>query len=203
GADDYVPKPFSPKELIARIKRLLARATLSREARRRGREMEHELTHAREDARRSHVELQGAQQLREITLRFIHDFHGMADEERWTARLLLEAQWRLGSALVALLGVGENGALEAVAVRGDTFERVARLNVKRGGELAPLLAGLGRPVRRRELERFPELRVELEPFVAAGIAVSPPQRSRRRRHRVPRARSRRGARDATRCALDR
>jgi DNA-binding response OmpR family regulator len=177
GADDYVPKPFSPKELIARIKRLLARATLSREARRRGREMEHELNHAREDARRSHAELQGAQQLREVTLRFVHDFHGAADEERWTARLLLEAQTRLGSGMVALLGAGENGVLEAVAVRGDAFERVARLTVKRGTELGPLLAGLGRPVRRRELERFPELRAELEPFVAAGVTLIAPLRS--------------------------
>jgi DNA-binding response OmpR family regulator len=202
GADDYVPKPFSPKELIARIKRLLARATLSREARRRGREMEHELTHAREDARRSHVELQGAQQLREVTLRFIHDFHGMTDEERWTARLLLEAQSRLGSGLVALLGAREDGALEAVAVRGDAFERVARLTVKRSGELAPLLAGLGRPVRRRELERFPELRAELEPFVAAGIALIAPLRSPEGMHGVLVADERRDGRDLERVDLD-
>src|SRR5438552_16086516 len=35
GADDYLAKPFSPKELIARIKRLLARNAETRAARHR------------------------------------------------------------------------------------------------------------------------------------------------------------------------
>jgi DNA-binding response OmpR family regulator len=175
GADDYVAKPFSPKELIARIKRLLARSTESREAQRRGREAEHELSQARDEAKRSHAELRGEQRLRERTQAFVQAFHGLLDPDRLAERLLLEAQLHLGSSLTALLAPeGEDGGFRTVAVRGDAFERASRLTVTRGGALEPLLSGLGRPARHRELQRFPDLQPELAPFVAAGIAVFAP-----------------------------
>src|SRR2546422_10558260 len=44
--------------------------------------------------------------------------------------------------------------LEPYAIRGDGFERIAGLRIRRGGELAQLIAGLGRPVLRAELERL-------------------------------------------------
>ena len=176
GADDFVAKPFSPKELIARIKRLLARSAESRDAHRRGRQFEHELLQAREEARRSHAELREQQRLRELAHAFMHGFHGHSDLERLTRRLLLEAQAHLGSSLVALLVADEDGVFRTHAVRGDAFERAGRLAVRPGGELEPLLAGLGRPVRHRELQRFPGLLGELEPFVVAGVVAFAPLR---------------------------
>jgi DNA-binding response OmpR family regulator len=176
GADDYVAKPFSPKELIARIKRLLARSAESREARRRGLQAEHELTLAREDVRRSHAELLSEQRLREMTHAFVREFHGLLDAERLVSRLLLAAQGHLGVDMVGLLGTSGGGGLRVEAIRGDCFERAATLVVPAGGELEMLLAGLGRPIRRRELERIRELEPELGPFIAAGVFVLAPLR---------------------------
>src|SRR5206468_1644746 len=96
GADDYVAKPFSPKELIARIRRLLARSSETREG------------------------------------------------------------------------------LRPLCAHADGRVGIAKLAIDGCGELARLLCGLGRPVRRHELERFPELRHELPQLVAAGLTLLAP-----------------------------
>jgi len=178
GADDYVAKPFSPKELIARIKRLLARASESREARRRGLAAEHELAHAREDARRSHAELKGEQRLRELTHVFVREFHGRLDVEGVASRLLIAAQTHFGTGMTAMLGaVSPAGPLRVIAVRGELFERLAGVEIRAESELVVLLQGLGRPVRLRELDRFPGLHGELGSIDAAGFTVLAPLRA--------------------------
>jgi len=178
GADDYVAKPFSPKELIARIRRLLARSAETRDARRRSREAEHELGQAREEARRSHAELLDQQRLHDLADAYARDFHASLDGDALTRRLLVETQALLGSGMAALLRADESEpTLRASATRGDVSGRASRLRLEPGGELLALLSGLGRPVRRRDLDRFPELRDELQFFIAAGIAVLAPLRS--------------------------
>jgi DNA-binding response OmpR family regulator len=174
GADDYVSKPFSPKELIARIKRLLARSAESREARRRGLAAEHELAHAREDARRSHTELKGQQRLRDLTHVFVRDFHGLLDLDGLAVRLLASVQFHLGTSSAGLFEGGPGEAMRVVATRGEISGRWEALRLARDGELAGLLRGLGRPVRRCELERFPELAADLGPLGAAGFTVLAP-----------------------------
>ena len=174
GADDYVAKPFSPKELIARIKRLLARSTESREARRRGQAAEHELAHAREDARRSHQELRGEQRLRDLTHIFVRDFHGVLDLRGLAARLLGSVQFHLGASSSVLFEAADGEALEVMAVRGDLAVPWRALRIAPDSELAALLRGLGRPMRRSELERFPDMSADLGPLSSAGFSVLAP-----------------------------
>jgi hypothetical protein len=67
-----------------------------------------------------------------------------------------------------------DGALRAHAVQGDAFERIAALEVLPHGELAPVLAGLGRPALAAALERMPEVRAEIAPFIACGFHLLAP-----------------------------
>jgi two-component system phosphate regulon response regulator PhoB len=175
GADDFLAKPFSPKELVARARRVLARVAEARDMRRQAVELERELSHARDEVRRSHLETRREQQLRELAFGVGRDLSRTLDFDTLARRFLGAAQGRLGVSTTALLARTRDGrALEAAAVRGDAFDRVAALTLAVDGPLATRLAALGRPLPRREIERDPELRAELPALVAGGFVLAAP-----------------------------
>lgn len=179
GADDFLAKPFSPKELIARIQRLLARSGEARVQRRRGIELERELSRAQEETRRAHTGMRREQRLRELAFGLGRELQRTLDLDALGERVLVAVQHQLGCSSVALLAPAHEGAdadLVHRMARGDAQGAFAALTLPRGSELRSLLAGLGRPVSRDALVRFPELRAELPAFVAAGAALLVPLR---------------------------
>jgi two-component system, OmpR family, response regulator MprA len=177
GADDYLSKPFSPKELIARIKRHLARHADARAAQRRALDLERQLSHAQEEARRAEALSQREQALRELQSTSGRDFLRTIDLDVLADRVLASIQRRLNVGAAALLiADGPGRPLRTRAVRGAGLDRIADLELRPGGEVARVLAGLDRPMLRADLERIPELTTELAPFMSAGFTLFVPLR---------------------------
>jgi DNA-binding response OmpR family regulator len=177
GADDFVAKPFSPKELIARTRRILARSAEAREAGRRADEFMGELHRVKTDVQRSHEEAQHERRLREIVLGPGRDLQRTLDLDEICRTLLVTIQLRVKLGATALLIAPRGGdTLEPRAVRGDLFERLHGLSIPAEGGLAAVVAGLGRVVKRSELESLRDLREATAPVVAAGFTLLAPLR---------------------------
>ena len=171
GADGFLSKPFSPKELIARAQRLVLRSRESSRHARRSAELERDLGKLRSEARTAREDANRERSLRALAGGMLGELLRTLDLDDLDARLLREVCRQTGARSAALLAADGHGALVTIAVRGELFERWMALSLPAAGACVEWLSVLGRPLRRDELEKLPDPPREVAVLAAHGVSL--------------------------------
>jgi response regulator RpfG family c-di-GMP phosphodiesterase len=173
GADDYVTKPFSPRELILRIRRILDRSKDVKLLEAKNEMLENEVRRGRETLLGMQGEL--SRNLSRIggLLGEVLEMNEAAPIEQVLERFVLTAVGTLEFSRIVLLLPAE-GELRPRIWRGIPESAVRGLRFTESGFLLRVLGMVERPMRLEELEDYPEGQTEMGRLSAAGVTLVVP-----------------------------
>ena len=181
GADDYLTKPFSPKELLIKVRRIFERIERAEHLTSKNRELETEVARNREDLVVRNKELRFQVYSLETLMGLSHQLNSSLEVADLLNTLILSVvgQLRVGSACLFLTDERETPSwLEASTHKGIKEELVRAIRFDyRGSFIQALLPQEGeeaRPARISDFENDPALASTIGPLHAAGLTLVSP-----------------------------
>jgi len=181
GADDYLTKPFSPKELLIKVRRIFERMERTENLTSKNRELETEVARNREDLVVRNKELRFQVYSLETLMGLTHQLNSSLDLDHLLNTLILTVvgQIRVNSACLFLTDEREHPSRLTVSTwKGLKEDQARAISFDYSSPfikaLLPQDGDDGRPVRLSDLEQDPELAVEIGSLYAAGLAVVAP-----------------------------
>lgn len=174
GADDYLTKPFSPRELILRIRRVLHRSRDRELLRMRNEVLESELRRGRETLLQMQEEMSERVAKIGSLMSRVLEMNQAPTLEEVLERFVVSTVDGFEFRRVALLTEGIDGSHEARVWRGVPETAVRDLRLRKDAPLLRMVQNIARPVRIEELEDYPEVHSELGRLSAAGLTLLVP-----------------------------
>ncbi len=170
GADDYIAKPFSPRELILRIRRILDRVHESENLTRRVSALERKLSQGERALEESRTEMRSRLFRMGSIVRVLQELGQSDAPDELVTKFVTVAVGYLNLGVTALFLRDEDGRISLRAGRGWTREPAEGLAFAPDGVLAELVGQNDRLLSLAPLSARRETRAEVAPLEAAGIA---------------------------------
>lgn len=181
GADDYLTKPFSPKELLIKVRRIFERMEKAEVLSTKNRELETEVARNREDLVVRNKELRFQVFSLETLMGLTHQLNSSLDLDSLMGTVILSVvgQLRVNSACLFLTDSRENPKrLDASTFKGVKEDLVRSITFGYDDDFAhairPVEGEEARPIRLQDLSEDPSLERDVGPLYAAGFALACP-----------------------------
>jgi response regulator RpfG family c-di-GMP phosphodiesterase len=172
GADDFLTKPFSPKELLLRIQKILGRAADAHTRAIVSAQAEKELL--AEQRRMSVAQRRLAQRVERVSAiaEMGRTMVAAGSHDELAGQLIVSLQLclRAGTVLIAVRE-GKDSDFKVFKCRGISSRQSQAVPLPAAGELCTRLAAAGKSLTLEELDGVPGMRKEILPLRAAGLAI--------------------------------